>query len=425
MKKENEKTNFRGFVEKIGAIFSKSDNKRESSTAVTEADIFAEMSGGGAQTAAGAFVNEKSAMKNATVFACGDRLCQTVSVLPLHLYRRKNGKTEIADQHPVNWVLQHEPNPEMVPSTFKKTNMLHRVFWGNGYAWIRRDNAYRVRELYPLPPESTVVWRNSNGDIKYTSTIENRRVTLDSSEVLHIPGLSLDGLVGKSVIGLHREAIGLAVAAEEYGARYFLNGANIKGVLESQKELEPEQIERLRKGFQRLYAGNRNAHSVAVLEEGMKYVTLSIPNDDAQFIETRTYQKEEICGIFGVPPILIQANDKVSSWGTGIEQIMTAFVRTTILPYLVAFEEAVKQKLLSREERLEYYPKFTVEGLLRGDYKTRMSGYSLGRINGMYSINEIRRMEDMDPIENGDGHLVQANYNELGAVKNEDDETKH
>lgn len=365
-------------------------------------------------TKSGTFVNEKSALTNATVYACAKVLCESISVLPAALYNRaEKGKTT-ADDHPVNWVLAHEPNPESTPSTYKKTTTLHRVLWGNSFSWIRRDTAGRVRELYTLLPENTIVYRDAAKNIKYTTTVDGRVIELDSSEVLHIPGLSLDGIVGRSVIGLHRETIGLSVSAQEYGARFFGQGANPKGVISVTENLTHEQADTYRDHFGSLYSGLDNSHNVAVISGGAKFDKITIPNNDAQFLETRNFQKKEICGIMGVPPIMIQDSDKASAWGSGIELIMTAFVRNTLLPYLVSAEEAINQKLLSAEDRKKYYCKFNIDGLMRGDFKSRMEGYNIGRLTGIYSINEIRGLEDLTPIDNGDDHLQPLNYTAVG-----------
>lgn len=374
-------------------------------------------------TKAGAFINETSALSNSTVFSCARVLCEAVSILPAALYRRE-GKIKIeADAHPVNWILAHEPNPETTPSTYKKTSMLHRTFWGNAYSWIRRDGANRPRELYPLLPENTIVYRDTDiqsktyKQLKYMTTIENRNIILDAADILHIPGLSFDGLVGKSVIGLHRETIGLAVSAQEYGARFFGQGASPKGVISLTEDLQPAQADQYRAHFNSLYSGLENAHNVAVISGGAKFDKITIPNNDAQFLETRNFQKTEICGIFGVPPIMIQDSGQTSAWGTGIETIMTAFVRNTLLPYLVAWEEAINQKLLTEKERLNYFVKFNIDGLLRGDFKSRMEGYQIGRNTGIFSINEIRDMEDRPPVEGGNNYLIPLNNTTIGPDK--------
>ena len=373
----------------------------------------------GRATHTGLYINETGALSNSTVFSCVRVLAEAMSVLPANLYTRGKIKTLAAD-HPVNWIFAHEPNPETTPSTYKKTSMLHRVLWGNSYAWIRRDNGGRVRELYTLQPENMITFRDMDPTsktykkIKYCYTAEGRNIILDVEDVLHVPGLALDGIVGKSIIGLHGESIGLSVAAQDYGARFFGQGANPKGIVSMQEDLLPEQANQYREHFEALYGGLDNAHNVAVLSGGAKFEKITIPNNDAQFLETRQFQKKEICGIFGVPPIMIQDSSDNSAWGTGIETIMTGFVRNTLLPYLTAWEEAINQKLLTKEERLKYYIKFNIEGLQRGDFKSRMEGYQIGRNTGVYSINDIREMEDRPPVEGGDNYLIPLNNQAIG-----------
>lgn len=369
------------------------------------------------QTKSGAHITVENSFNVPAVYACLRVLTNTLSVMPMGLRRKLDGgrKNEDATEHPVNKIFANEPNPEQVPSVWKRTQMLHICTWGNAYNYIQRDRGGRIKQLWMLMPNRMNVVRNSNGVLEYHYTFADGGIYVFKKEdILHIPGLSFDGVVGKSIIGAHREAIGLAVSAQEYGARFFSSGGNLKGVLSVEGELQPEQITRIRESWNAAY-NEENSNKTAVLECGTKYEAISIPPNDAQFIETRAMQDEQIASIFGVPLPLIQKTEKTTSWGSGIEQLMIAFIQLTMLPYIVTFEETIKQKMLTEEEKNNLYIKFKTAGLLRGDFKSRIEGYRNGKYVGMYSTNEIRELEDMNPIPGGDDdYWLPANMTILG-----------
>jgi HK97 family phage portal protein len=291
------------------------------------------------------------------------------------------------------------------------------LLWGNAYAQIIRDGLGRVTALYPLLPNKTDVSRAESGEIYYTywrDTDEARNreerggVKLEKTDVLHIPGLSFDGLVGYSPIALAKIAIGMAIATEDFGASFFANGAIPGAILESPKPVTNPAM--LRNAWNSLYKGSRNYGRIAVLEEGVKYQTVGIPPDQAQFLETRKFQLNEIARIFRVPPHMIGDLEKSSF--SNIEQQSMEFVKYTLDPWVVRLEQAMNMALLSPSERKKYVIKFNLDGLLRGDYETRMRGYAVGRQNGWLSANDIRRLEDMNPLppeEGGDRYLVNGN----------------
>jgi len=374
------------------------------------------------QTKSGAHITVENSFNVPAVYACLRVLSNTLSVMPMSLRRKiDNRKSEDAAAHPVHNLFANEPNPEQVPSVWKRTQMLHVCTWGNAYNYIQRDGYGRPRRLWMLMPNRMNVIRNAEGIIEYHYTFADGRVYIFKREdVLHIPGLSFDGVVGKSIIGAHRETIGLAVSAQEYGARFFSSGGNLKGVLSIEGALDKEQTARIRDAWNDAYNGE-NAHKTAVLEGGAKYEAISIPPNDAQFIETRAMQDEQIASIFGVPLPLIQKTEKTTSWGSGIEQLMIAFIQITMLPFIVTFEETIKQKLLTEEEKQNHYIKFKTAGLLRGDFASRMNGYRTGRYMGMYSTNEIRELEDMNPIPGGDDdYWMPTNMTILGKTNTGD-----
>lgn len=359
----------------------------------------------------GVRVDELRAMQTSAVYACVKILAETVASLPLHLYKKgKNGKNESAEQHPLYSCLYEMPNEEMTSFEFRETMMTSLLLWGNAYARKIKKNGH-VTELWYLKPQYMTVERDTQtGRIKYTYSddITNQTYVYRPEQIFHIKGLSLDGVTGLSPIAQAREAVGLSLATEEYGAKFFGNGARPGGVLEHPGILKDP--EKLRDSWNKVYQGTRNSHKVAVLEEGMKYHTIGIAPEDAQFLETRKYQVNEICRIFRVPPHLV--GDLERATFSNIEHQSIEFVQHTIRPWLVRWEQAISRSLLDEKERLLYFARFNVDGLMRGDYKSRMEGYAVGRQNGWLSANDIRGLEDLPPIpkeQGGDEYLVNGN----------------
>ena len=237
--------------------------------------------------------------------------------------------------------------------------------------------------------------------------MKNGTVILKPSDVLHIPGLGFDGLVGYSPIAMAKNAIGLAIATEEYGAKFFANGATPGGILEYPGTVKnPEAV---RESWTKGFSGN-NSHKVAVLEEGMKYTPIGISPEQAQFLETRKFQINEIARIFRVPPHMVGDLEKSSF--SNIEQQSLEFVKYTLDPWVIRWEQSIQRSLLSKDEKAAYFVKFNLEGLLRGDYQSRMNGYAIGRQNGWMSTNDIRELENLDRIpeeEGGDLYLINGN----------------
>lgn len=308
--------------------------------------------------------------------------------------------------------------------------MTHLLLWGNAYSQIIRNGKGEIVALYPLMPNKMKVDRDEKGVLYYeythstdeADTMKNTTVRLSSYDVLHIPGLGFDGLVGYSPIAMAKNAIGMAIACEEYGAKFFANGAAPSGVLEHPGVIKDPQ--RVRDSWQSTYGGTANAHRVAVLEEGMKYTPISISPEQAQFLETRKFQINEIARIFRVPPHMVGDLEKSSF--SNIEQQSLEFVKYTLDPWVIRWEQALSRALFTEEEKTSMFIKFNLEGLLRGDYVSRMSGYATARQNGWMSANDIRELENLDliPDEQG-GNLYLINGSMLplknaGAFANKD-----
>lgn len=366
---------------------------------------------------AGKNVSERSAMQMTAVYACVRILSEAVACLPVHLYKYNDaGGKEKASEHPLYHLLHDEPNPEMTSFIFRETLMTHLLLWGNAYAQVIRNGKGEVIALYPLMPNKMSVDRDEQGQLYYTyqrstdeaATMEGSTVVLRPSDVLHIPGLGFDGLVGYSPIAMAKNAIGLAIATEEYGAKLFANGAAPSGVLEHPGTIKDPA--RVREAWMSQFGGSANSGKVAVLEEGMKYTPISISPEQAQFLETRKFQINEIARIFRVPPHMVGDLEKSSF--SNIEQQSLEFVKYTLDPWVIRWEQSLARALLSEDEKKEYFFKFNVEGLLRGDYASRMTGYSTARQNGWMSANDIRELENLDRIpaeEGGDLYLINGN----------------
>jgi len=369
-------------------------------------------------------VNERSAMQMTAVYSCVRILAEAVAGLPLHLYRyTETGGKEKAVDHPLYLLLHDEPNPEMSSFVFRETLMTHLLLWGNAYAQIIRNGKGEVVALYPLMPNKMTVDRDENGQLYYTyqrsneeaHTMEGSSVKLKPSDVLHIPGLGFDGLVGYSPIAMAKNAIGMAIACEEFGAKFFANGAAPSGVLEHPGTIKDPS--RVREAWQSQFGGASNSGKVAVLEEGMKYTPISISPEQAQFLETRKFQINEIARIFRVPPHMVGDLEKSSF--SNIEQQSLEFVKYTLDPWIIRWEQSMMRVLLSFDEKKEYYIKFNLEGLLRGDYQSRMNGYSIARQNGWMSANDIRELENLDRIpteQGGDLYLINGSMLPLGSA---------
>ncbi len=363
-------------------------------------------------TTSGKTVNERTAMQITAVYACIRILAETIASLPLHTYRYTINGKEKATDHQIYHLLADEPNSEMTSFVFRETLMGHLLLWGNAYAQIIRDGRGKVIALYPLLPNKMTVDRTEKGELYYIYNKEGQSYTLRSDEVLHIPGLGFDGLIGYSPIAMAKNAIGMAIATEEYGAKFFANGANPGGVLEHPGVVKDPA--RVRESWNSVYQGSSNAHRVAVLEEGMKFQSIGIPPEQAQFLETRKFQINEIARIFRIPPHMIGDLEKSSF--SNIEQQSLEFVMYTLDPWVVRWEQSIKRVLFSEDEKKEYFVKFNVDGLLRGDYQSRMNGYAVGRQNGWLSANDIRELENMNRISEelgGDLYLINGNMTKL------------
>lgn len=365
-------------------------------------------------TFSGQKVTNDSALRVTAVFSCVRVLAETVASMPLIVYRNlPDGGKERAQDHPLNTVLRKRPNKWQTAFEWFEMMQGHVALRGNAYSQIIPGKLGAITELVPIHPDRVCVERLENGKLRY----EVRRPDnvepgiLTQEEMFHLRGLSSDGLVGLSPVAMARQSIGLAQATEQYGGTLFKNGAKPGGILEHPARLSKDAATKLRESWQETHGGTANAHKTAILEEGMKYHELGMNNEDAQFIETRKYQRSEIASIFRMPPHLI--GDMEHATFSNIEHQSLEFIIYTMMPWFERWEQAIQRDLVVDDE--EYFCEFLVDGLLRGDINSRYSAYSTGRQWGWLSVNDVRALENMNPVDNGDVYLQPMNMVEAGA----------
>jgi HK97 family phage portal protein len=365
---------------------------------------------GGPATASGVRVNPDSALRATAVYACVRVLAETISSLSLQIYRRRaDGGKELVREHPVFDLLHTAPNEEMTSAEWRETVMGANALRGNGYSQIRFRPDGRPGALWPLHPDRVTIRRDlKTRELRYDYVDEDgRTVTYRHGEVLHERSFGGNGIIGHSPIRQAAEAVGISLAAEEHGARFFSNGANPSGVLQSDKTMSDEAYARLRKSFADQYAGLHNSRKPILLEDGFKWQGISMNHEQSQFIETRQYQVEDIARIFRVPPHLI--GHLLRSTNNNIEHQSIEFAMYTMLPWCTRKEQRYNQSLFLPSERAAgYFAQFNLDTLLRGDAKSRAEALQILRFNGVINANEWRALDNRNPYEGGDRYLVQA-----------------
>ena len=363
---------------------------------------------GGIGTSAGVKVNEETAMRLSAVFACVKILAESTSSLPLKLYQREGKGKRLAVEHRLYKLMHDQPNPEMTSMVFRETSMAQLALWGNSYAYKTFDVGKRLVGLWPMASKNMAVERK-NKQLVYTYQDNNNQMIFGRDEVLHIPGLSYNGINGLSPIAQAREAIGMAFAAEGFGSKFFDNGLRPSGILTHPNILAEKGRKNLKASIKDAIGGLDNAHKLLLLEEGMKWEQMGVPPEDAQFLETRNYQIAEIARVYRIP--LHMLNELSHSTYSNVEHMSLDFVVHTLTSWLVRHEQAYNMQLLSESDRKAgYFFEHLVSGLLRGDMKSRYDAYAVGRNNGWLSANDIRELENMNPIDDGgDIYLVPLN----------------
>lgn len=364
-----------------------------------------------APTTAGADVSEQNALTYLTVFACVSLIAGDLARLPLILYkRRKDGGKERATGHPLYDILHNVPNSETDSFHWREMGQGQCLLWGNHFSFIERDGLGRVKGLWQLLNPGQIELKRLRGRLVYAyKNAEGKEVIREKDKIFHVAGFGSNGLYGKSMISLAREAIGMGLAIEKFGSRYFGEGTHPAGTLEMDGYLG-EKREEYVAAFRKGYAGLGKSHSVMMLEGGAKYKPMTIPMEDAQFLETRQHQRLEICGMYHVPPHKIAIHGSNSNYNN-LEQENASYVDSCLMHWLVRWESAISTQLLTAKERSGgLFAEFLVDGLLRGDSAARSDFYSKMVANGAMSPNDIRKKENLDPIDGGDQYFIPLNY---------------
>lgn len=358
-------------------------------------------------------VTADAAMKISAVWRCVNLISGGVATLPLDLKRRVGDRRVDADDHPLWSVLRRKPNRWQTPAEFRRMMQASVLLRGNGYAY-KVTSGKKVLELIPLAADNVEVKQERDMSLKYSVTLPSgQRTVLEQKDMLHLRGMSFDGVKGLPVITYAREAMGLAIATESHAGALFHNGTRAGGVIKHEGTLGPEGQESLRQSLEYYRSGGALEGRDLILEEGMEYERLAMTSVDAQFIQTRVQSLAEIGMYFGVPLHLIGLNDKASSWGTGIEQMGIGFVTYTMQDWLTMWEQAIGRDLIDEKE-VDLYARFNIAGLLKGDTTARYTAYATGKQWGWLSSNDIRALEDMNPIDGGDEYLQPLNMAPLG-----------
>lgn len=371
---------------------------------------------GGNETYSGESVTTDTAMNIAAVYACVRILSNHVAMLPLQLFQEVRGKKKRIHDHPIAKLIETRPNPYMTPFQFKQTMEAHRQLYGNAYAEIEWSKTGYPKALWILNPLVTkvVMEKDDNGNLKryliQTQLVNGQIVYLPYTSVLHIKGLSTNGIIGKSPIDVARETIGIQIAGQKFTGKFYANGTMSSGVLKVPQTLKPEAKQVIRKEWEKFNNGLDNSHRVAILDAGLDYQSLGIKQCDAQYIETQKFSIAEIARIFNVPPHMLADLERATF--SNIEQQSLEFVRDTLSPLLISWEQELQYQLFTEEEIFvkRYYFKYNLNSLLRGDSTNRAAYYEKMINLGIYSINEVRELEDKDKIKNGDKHYMSLNY---------------
>lgn len=360
--------------------------------------------GGGERVASGIRVNPVSAMGLTAYWACVKIIAETIGSLPLHVYRELDaeGDKEKATDRMEYTILHDEFNNVHTSMVARETSQAHLCTWGNAYLLIRFNGAAKVNSLWPLMPSMTRATTVA-GNLVYetTDTPSGKLATYDANEVVHVPGLGLDGLNGMSPVRTHRETIGHGIATERYGAAFFGKGERPAGVLEHPAQLGNESHARLQKDMEAIRSEN-NPHRTLILEEGMKYHVITVPPEDAQYIQTRQFNVADMARIFRIPLSMLEVHDRAAAYAS-VEQFFLQFAVHTIRPWLVRWEQELNRKVLGLGSGL--HTEFDLNALLRGDIKSRFDAYHLALTDGFMNRDEVRAKENLNAIANGEGKV--------------------
>lgn len=361
-------------------------------------------------SSSGKVVTADKAIQLSAVWACVRLLSESISTLPLKIYvRQPDGSRKAATDHPAYSILCRRPNSEMTPSRFMLMVVASICLRGNAFI-EKKFIANRLVSLVPLLPQNMVVKRLVTGALEYKYTENGNERVIPVKNIMHIRGFGLDGVCGMMPMKTGRDVIGSAMAVEESAAKIFEQGLQSSGFLSAENALTDDQRERLR-GYMASFTGSKNAGKIMVLEGGLKYQGVTMNPEDAQMLESRAFSIEEICRWFRVPPFMVVHTTKQSSWASSLEGMNLQFLTHTLRPLLVNIEQEIGRCLLDSDD--DVFAEFSVEGLLRADSAGRAAYYTSALQNGWMSRNDVRRLENMPPIEGGDIYTVQLNLTQL------------
>lgn len=365
----------------------------------------------GGRTQAGVSVNEFSAMALPVVYAAISRIANGVAMLPFHAYRTVGKRTQVQPDHRITRLLRDRLNPYINGFTGAQTLVAHACGWGNGYQEVVFNGKGEAVELWPLLPDVTRPRKHPERDvIDYVTSVSGRGFELSSDRVVHLKALGHDGYLGYSPIALARNAVGLAQAMESFGSKFFANDARSGGFIQHPLPLSPQAQKNLQESVN-AQGGLDNAHRIKVLEEGAKFIPVTVNPDDAQFITSRTFQIAEIARMYNVPLALLQEASGTSNWGAGIEQLMIAFVTYTLGPWIRQMELEYDAKLFTAAEREQgYFVKCNTRALLKGDMAAQAAWFKTLREIGVYSANDVRELIDENREPQLDGYHRPANW---------------
>ena len=370
----------------------------------------------GSDTYTGKKINEYTAYDVSTFSAAVRIISESVASLPLFLYRQDGNKRSKFTSSSLYNVLHRQPNPEMDSFIWRECATGHLCTWGYHFSEIVRNGMGDVAELWPLRPDKMTMHR-IEGELYYKYDLDGTPKWFRADQILHLRWFTFDGLSAYNPVGQVRQALGLSSAAEEFGGNFYKNGASPGAVLEHPGELDEESHDNLKQWIDSQTMGLDRAHRLMILEEGMKWHDIGIAPELAQFLETRKFQVEEIARFYRIPLHMLSSTEKSTSWGTGIESMNIGFVVHTLRPWLIRWEMEILRSLVKPNQKNNVYAEFLIDGMLRGDTKTRFEAYSIGVQNGLLSQDEIRQKENMNPLPDGKGdkYWFPMNFQEIGA----------
>ena len=395
--------------------WSKKSGQSVTYTTIDSTSDLAKLLGEGAASKSSVVVTHKTALQASVSLACARVIAQGISQVPLKVFQpTEDGGADPDTTHPLYSVLHDSPNEWQTSFEWREMTALHLVFAGNAYSHITKDNKGNVVELLPLLPNDVTTKRVGH-EIRYTLRRGGEMVPIPAEDILHLRGLSWSGFEGLDGVRLGREAIGLSLATEEHGSRQFANGATIPGILTTDQHFTPEQLAELKESFRTAQEGLSNAWSVMVTHGGLQYKPTGINNEQAQFVEVRKYQVEEICRHFGVLPIMVGATDKVATYASAGQMFLAHLVHT-MSPWFTRLEQSFNKHLLTDRDRAAgIYTKFIDSGILRGSHKERAEFYTAMSNIGAMNPNEIRAREEMNPYDGGEEYRLPMNTETPGA----------